>query len=445
MNCVTPHCAGTLRIGQTTGFCPLCHTPVSACTHCGGWNRPFAIFCRQCGRGGTTWRTTDPVDLQALRPDPRRTVIPAQITARPQSLAGFLWALSEEGDLYRLNPYAPPGEQLHVHDRFWADPQTHTFCLTRLNKPFGEASQSPVEDCAIVATADRILLSGLHSRQRRSLMSADGEPFLVNHRDNFQPVVASSSSIYILSRYADQISFRHLTLHTADDRRFTLAHSETPVSGPVLFGEPEAEHLALWSATSLWIYTGGNLSQIPLPEGVALPTSPTESTLNIPPGASPALPSSSQLFLACTQFGRPALLRLAPSADGFSITLIAVIDPGTLSQSTTGQPLLSTTGRLLTCTGPAFRTLVADNQIASRFPAFSHEALSVFFCEADYHGRKQWLKAYAGTTEFPIAWDQSPNAEVHACEGFWTLGTSLCTVCVVAERTLRTEFLSWCV
>ncbi len=449
MQCVTPHCAGTLRTGQTTGFCTVCRLPVSACTHCGGWNRPFAVFCRQCGRAETAWRTIDPVDPEALRSDPRRTLIPAQITTRPQPIAGFLWALGEGGDLYRLNPYAASGDQLTVHDRFWAEPQTHAFCVARLEQPFGHAAQPGAEDCAVIATTDRIVVSGLYSRRRRSLAASTGETFLVNARDAYQFVAAAGSSVYALSRYGEQTMVCHLSLNGSEDRRLALAHSTTPLCGPVLLRQDETDHLAVWSRSAIWLYAGVTLTQIPLPEGVALPTASTESTLGIPPSGSPAFASGNQLFLACTQFGRPALLRLTPGVNGWSTTLIAVTDAGTLSHSTTGQPLLATSGRLLTCTGPAFRTLVQDNQIATRFPAWHHEmpreALTVFFCEADYQGRKQWLKAYAGSTELPISWNQPTNAEVHACDGFWTQGTSLCTVCVVAERAVRTEFLSWCV
>lgn len=445
MKCVNPHCAGTLRTGQTTGFCTLCRLPVSACTHCGGWNRAFALFCRQCGRAETTWKTIDPVDPDALRAELRRTVIPAQISTLPQATAGFLWAPSEAGDLYRLNPYAKAGEQLQVHDRFWAEPQIHAFCVARLQQPFGQAAKAPLEDCAVIATKGRILISGLHSKQRRSLTSANGETFLINSRDEYQFVAAGGSSIYALSRYAEQTSFCHLSLNGAGDHRLTIASGNTPLCGPVLLHDGETEHLALWSQSALWAYTDGILSQIPLPEGVVFPIAPNESTLHIPSGHSPALAGPSQLFLACNQFGRPALLRLTAGVNGWSSTLLAITESGTLSHSTAGQPLLATTGRLLTCTGPAFRTLIQDNQIAPRFPAWNHEALTIFFCEADYQGRKQWLKSYTGPTELPISWDQPPNAEVHACNGFWTLGTTLCTVCVVAERALRTEFLSWCV
>ena len=449
MECPYPHCAGTLRTSTVSGFCTLCRLPVSTCAQCGAANRAFAVFCRQCGRAGSVWRGSDPVDPAALRCDPRRTTVPQQVTTLPQAAAGFVWAMGEGGDLYRLNPYAPSGEQLEVHDRFWAQAQSHAFTVGRLRAPFGQATpdgwRPQEEECAVVATADRVLLSGLFSKQRRSLLPVAGETFLVNSRDEYQFVAAHRDSLFALARYAEQISLCHVDLNSGEVRRFAVAHGDTALCGPALLTEGDHAHPVIWSATGLWVYTNGDLTPVALPEAVELWTAPAETGLRLPPGRSPAIAGAGHVFFAARQFGRPALLRLARGLHGWSTTVIAVLDEGTLGESTAGDALLSTAGKLLACTGPGFRTVVQDHQIAPRFPAWAHAGLTLFFCEADYRGLKQWLKATAKGAEVPVGWDLAPGAEVHACHSFSATGTALSSVCVLAERGLRTEFLSWCV
>src|SRR5579875_1051829 len=232
MDCVYPHCSGTLRTGRTSGFCTLCRLPARACARCGAWNRASAAFCRQCGTQGSVWGAADPVDPQALHADPRRSTVPQPVTTLPQPASGFLWAMGDQGDLYRLNPYARTGEQVDVHDRFWADAQPHTFSLRPAWAAPSPTSPFSREDTAVIATPDRITLYGLFSRQRRSFPAAPGETFLVNSRDEFQFIPAHHDSLYALSRYGGQQSFLHLHADTGDIHRLTLTSTNTPLCGP---------------------------------------------------------------------------------------------------------------------------------------------------------------------------------------------------------------------
>lgn len=462
MNCVYPHCTGTLRTGSTDGFCTLCRLPVNVCAVCGAPNRAFALFCRQCGGGRPSGRTDDGVDLDALRGEPCRTSVPQQVPTLPQVAAGFLWAMGEGGDLYRLNPHARSGEAIDAHDRFWAGAQPHAFHVCRLRAPFGpvpnhassparQGAQLPhAEDCAVVATAGSVSVSGLFSKKRRRLLPAEGECFLANARDEYQFVVAHDRSVFILSRHAEEIAFCCIDLQSSESlesgecQRFAMAHETGAVCGPVLLTEGHAAYPVIWSSTGLWVYAKGELTPVALPEAVELPTAPMEGSLRVPPGRSPAIAGDRQLFLAARQFGRPSLLRLTHGLEGWSTTAIAVIDGGTLGESSDGVPLLSTAGKLLACNGSAFRMAVPDPQIATRFPAWANAGLALFFCEADYRGLKQWIKAYREGVEIPVAWNLPPLAEVHTCAGFQTTGTALSTLCVLADKGLRTEFFSWC-
>ena len=454
--CPYPKCAGALRTGTTSGYCLHCRQPVNACAQCGAWNRAFARVCRQCGREGTIWRQVDPGDPgdpispEALGTDPRRSELPQQVLTAPQAAAGFVWAMGEGGDLYRLNPYAAAREQVEVHDRFWAEPQPHAFALSRLRLPFGgtaEPGASPQsEDCAVVAMRDRIAVSGLFSKRRRSFLAAAGESFLAEARERFQSVAADGSSRYVLSRHAGQICLCECDLVRGNKRAAIVAQDDTAVCGPVLLPQGEgAAAVVVWARTQLWVYVGGELAAVALPEAVELATAPQESGLRLPPGRSPAIAGPGFLTLAARQFGRPALLRLTPSTGGWSVTMIAVLEDGTLGANTAGQPLLSTAEGLLLCTGPAFRRWVPDLQIATRLPAWAHAGLAVFFCEVEYRGLKQWVKAYAEGTELSVSWNVPAGAEVHACAGFQTVGTALGCLCVLTDQGLRTEFLSWCV
>ncbi len=353
--------------------------------------------------------------------------------------------MGEGGDLYRLNPYARPGEQLEVHDRLWVAPQPHAFCLGRFQLASTPGPKLAAELCAVLATHDRVVVCGLFSRQRQPFSPVAGEQFLVSSRDAFQFVVAFRTAVYIFSRYAEQISFCELNVQTGEIRRLAVAYGETAMCGPVLLADGDAGHVVIWSSTSLSVYTNGSLTPVALPEGVELCTTPIDVGLRLPPGRNPAIAGSGQLFLAARHFGRPALVRLARNLSVWATTAIAVIDEGTLGESRDGHPLISAANRLLTCTETSFRTLVHDPQISTRFPAWTDAGLALFFCEANYGGLKQWLKADAAGDPVPVSWDLPPGAEVHACEGFWSMGTTLCSICVVGDRGLRTEFLSWCV
>ena len=467
MNCVYPHCTGTLRTGPADGFCTLCRLPVGVCAVCGVANRAFALFCRQCGGNRPGERNdgqSDPVDLDALRVEPCRTSIPQQVLTPPHAAAGFLWAMGEGGDLYRLNPHARSGEGVDVHDRFWAGAQPHAFHVARLRAPFSAVpnntfsgvsnkASSPAgqgarplqaEDCAVVATAGSVSVSGLFSRRRRRLLPAEGESFLPNARDEYQFVAAHDRSVFLLSRDAEGIFFCRIDLESGASQRVATADKTGAVCGPILLLEGDAAYPVIWSSSGLWVYAGGALIPVALPEAVELPTAPVEGSLSLPPGRSPAVTGAGHLFLAARQFGRPALLRLARGHDGWSTTAIAAIDRGTLGESSAGVPLLSTAGKLLVCTGSAFRTAVSDSQISTRFPAWVHAGLTIFFCAADYRGLKQWIKAYMEGVEIPVAWNLPSLAEVHTCAGFQSTGTALSTLCVLADKGLRTEFISWC-
>ncbi len=446
MRCPVPHCKGTLRTAAAAGFCEFCHQPASACSDCGAWNRAFAVFCRQCGRAGTVWKANQLLDAAALGAPRRRTTLPQPIQTPPAVATGLVWAMGEGGDLYRLNPCAPAGEQIAVHERFWAHAQPHAFRIGRLQPGFGPstAGQLQTEDCALVATSDRVLVSGLFSRQRRSFTPAAGESWLQNSRDEYHFAVAHRSSAFVLSRSEGQTRFCELNLQTGEIQRFTVTANDRTLCGPALLEENGSAYPVIWSAEALWIYTRDELTRVPLPEAVTLSTAPSETGPGFPPGRGPAIGGAGRLYLAARQFGRPALLRLARGPQGWSTTLIAVKDEGTLSETASGDPLLSTTGRLLACTGANFQTLVADAQLATRLPAWAQRGLSLSFCEANYQGLKQWVKAYNEGTETALDWDLSPGEILHACDGFHNTGTALSCLCVLSDKGLRTEFFSWC-
>lgn len=451
MRCPAPHCEGTLHTTAATGFCELCRQPVSACSHCAAWNRAFAVFCRQCGRADTVWAAQQPLDAKVVQESRRRTIIPQPLQTPPAAATGFVWAMGEGGDLYRLNPCASSGEQLAVHERFWAEAQPHAFSIARLYPGFGlsAAGQLQAEDCAIVATSDRVLVSGLHSRQRRIFIPGAGETWLVDSRDDYHFVVAHGSSAYALSRGQAGTKFCELNLQTGAVQRSVTTASALPLCGPALLTDGRSQYPVIWSAEALWIYLKGELVFVPLPEAVRLQTAPTETGPSetgpgFPPGRGPALGGSGKLYLAAHQFGRPALLRLARSQKGWSTTLLASEHEGTLSQTAAGDPLLCTTGKLLICTGPDFRTLVLDGQIATRLPAWAQPGLSLFFCEANYQGLKLWIKARSEATETALDWDLLPGEILHACDSFQNTGTALSCICVLSGRGLRTEFCCWC-
>ena len=140
MDCVYPHCTGVLSIAGGSGYCSLCRRPVRACPTCGSWNRTQAALCRTCGKALTeSSEAFDPAS--SLEAEPARDRVDEAIRTMPHSAGGYLWAMGEQGNLYRINPHEREGRFAEVVTRLWGKATAYAFTIGELQRST-ESSES---------------------------------------------------------------------------------------------------------------------------------------------------------------------------------------------------------------------------------------------------------------------------------------------------------------
>ncbi len=452
--CVYPHCGGKLHTGESAGYCLQCRLPVLRCRNCRAWNRTQAAFCAQCGvelvRGEDLTLPSPP----ALGSEPARSEADRPIPTAPHAAHGFLWALSDEGSLFRINPFGLSGRQIEVRTRFWAgSAPAHAFTVRDLDRPTlrGEKVSLPRESSAIVALRSELLTWGLVSqRSFRFTELREGETILPDARDRYQMVEAMGSHLFCLSELAGETSLLRVQVGSGDaDRLVIPAAAKSAVCGPALaHGQG-----IVWTADRLFTLANpaqpairsATWQEHALPPGVALWTAPSDDgRLRLPLGRSPAIVSGARLCLPCYQFGEPALLQALAVGDRWVLSVIPITADGVLTGDAAGNPLLSARTQLLICPGDSFRPLIHDPQISDRFTAFHASPLAVFFSEDSFGGRsRQWLKAHRAGSDLPVDWALYPDQMLKDASGFYGLPGSLTAHLLIEDRLAHTEFVSW--
>ena len=437
MTCVYPECAGSLHTGSSAAYCLLCRLPTTRCTACQGINRTSARFCRRCGVALETEPEPTPPGAAAWEREPAVSQVDDTLLTAPQSALGFLWALGQEGSLYRINPFEVSGRQVTEQTRLWKGKQNHAFTVRRL------ARQSGLEEpCAVVAIASSLMIWGLVS-QRLDIFAAllEGESILCDARSAYQLVAASGQDVFCLARRGEAASLLRISLTTMTATRYPIPPPEGHLCGPVWVDGT----VVVWSERALWTLGGDGLVRREAPAGVTLWTGPSEDGIvTLPLGRSPAIAHGARLYLPCLQQGGPALLLAQGGGAHWALSVIPVSRPGTLVEDLDGNPLFANDETLAVCRGGGFRPEVTDRELSARFAAFHRKGLSLFFCEGNYgNGTQQWLRAHVEEQPRSVAWQLAPNRRIKECSGFWPCPGGMTAQMLIEDRFVRTEFVSW--
>ena len=452
--CVYPHCGGKLRTGEGAGYCVVCRLPVLRCGACRAWNRPQAAFCAQCGAEISGGSDVGAPTAAALGSEPARSEADRPIPTAAHAAYGFLWALSDEGSLYRINPYGLSGRQIEVRTRFWAGSvAAHAFTVRDLDRPVVEVGGRalPMESSAVVALRSELVTWGLVSQRTfRFTDLREGEGILADARDRYQLVEGAGSHVFCLAEMAGETSLLRVRVGAGKAERVLVpAGVGSAVCGPVIvWGQ-----VVVWTADQLFTRTDatgqtgllGEWQGHALPLGVVLWTAPSEDgRLRLPLGRSPAIVSGTRFCLPCSQYGEPALLQAQAVGERWVLSVIPITADGVLTGDAAGNPLLSARTQMLMCPGDSFRPLINDPQISDRFAAFHASALAVFFSEDSFGGRsRQWLKAHRAGADLPVDWALDPNQMLKDASGFYGLAGSLTAHLLIEDRLAHTEFVSW--
>ncbi len=445
MHCVYPHCEGMLSLTGPTGHCERCRLPVQRCAACDSWNRSQAIFCRTCSqrlnsREGLFTRFV--VDGPTFEREPIRLRLVEPIRTLPQAYAGFLWAMGERGNLYRINPYERDGRSPEVCTRMWANPAAHAFAVRDLTRSDGSGL---TEGSAVISTAERVAAWGLVSQTTRVFSDLEsGEQILADARDKYQLVEASGRSAFVLIWRAGGTRLLAIDLLRREAVRYPLTGGDAgeAVCGPVLV---QGRVLA-WTARAILTLSGPEVERQEVPPGVELWTEPAEnSAMRLPLGRPPSMAAGNSIYLPCNHYGGPALLRAQAVGSGWSFSAIPVpAEGGTMAQDDEGNPLLASRGRLLRCVGSSFRELAAEEQMSARFTAFQADDLSIYFCEGEYGIRSHdWLQVRTHAGSHRMKWSMEGSQVLKECGGFWNVSGALMAQLLVEDGRTTTEFLSW--
>jgi len=261
-DCPHPSCGGAVSAAGGAGLCRECREPAGACPSCGAWNRPFAQFCRACGKrfqfDGADLGSLGAGVLDRLPRELAPLEIPAEFWIAPVSFGGYLWALSTDGALWRVNPAR--GEALPLL-RLGPGFGRSSFVIRFLSLP-GRRNPAP---CLAAASPTAVAILNLAELRAEPLLVSpeSGGRFLADLvEDGFAAVAVHEGRVFVLERRGGALAMVSHQVATGAQERCRLEASDA--AGPLVIGN----HVWAYNAASLLHVSGASSSVLPLAEGV---------------------------------------------------------------------------------------------------------------------------------------------------------------------------------
>lgn len=386
----------------------------------------MATWCRNCGAALKPGRDQDARQEEVLRRRSDRVRLDEACWSPTQSAGGYLWTVTEGGDLYRISPYggSPCKEHsfgdgagfgsLVIRDRTGAGPTT--------------------EPLALAAAPDRVMAFGLMSKRERTFCKLDpGETILADCVDRYNFLAAAQNTSWSLASRDGEVHVLAIDLEGGDTTRHPLESGVE--AGPVLF----QDRLITWSNRSVSILSNDGRETVPMAEGFEAWTQPQlGASLLMSIGQAPAMVTGRSLYLPGSQDGNPAILMLQPMGNTWKQVSTPILKPATCSPDASGQPLLSQDGLLATCADGMVQNIHSDPQLVANRAAFASGGFRAFFCES---GGQTRLRFHSGSQESDEDLGYPDGFE---CSGFWEIEGAFVTRLLTGQvGSRRTEFLTW--
>ncbi len=431
LSCAYPRCGGTLAVQAGTGYCLQCKQPSRLCTACQTWNRSLAAWCRHCAadlKPDPSESAGPSLSPEAFAGPATRIQIPEACWSAPQAAAGYLWTVTESGQLYQINPHS---DQPSLQHAFGEGAGYSSFIVREMARA---EDPSLTELCALAAVRGGIKVFGLVSKAERMFSTLEpGEEILAECLDRYHLLNAWPGTVWCLTNREGSTRLLGLDVSSGNAVRHELEAGIA--AGPVLF----QDYLMVWSEQSVLIRSTAGWERLPFQGGFEAWTVPQPAApLRFPLGSAPAMSASGTLYLPGNQNGQPALLMLRRENGAWAQAVIQIPSPAACGRDASGQPLLSQAGSLSVCTESGLRQIHADKDILATRVAYSAGNFRAYFCEG---GPPEVLRFHRGYEDRAIHLE-FPDGLVE-CSGFWDVGTAFVIRVLTGKQGQRmTEFLA---
>ena len=361
--------------GQAVGrasSCERCARPYGFC-ECGSAFPSLARFCGRCGRPvlfpDSDAAGRDPRAIrEAFRPERRAAIalFGHHFECAPKLFRGFVWALSDGGEVLRLTPRNGEVSTLvSLGPGFGKSP----LCIGYF--PWLRASKMPV----ILAVSEKEIAgwSAASSEPHKVLAAAgSGERFLASmSHDCYVGVVGTGDRVCALLQRGDEVTLLSAGLPSGTEWRAPVCRA--PVAGPLLIDE----RVCCYSETAVYYLNESRLEQFPLPSDVHLIVSPQETRGYRPPGDFPWVLAETGAYLPGVRGGLFGFVSLR--FDERPACQFLAVDPNcSYSRSADGNLLVCRPGQLLLVERGGISPLHTDRQIATSGVEFLDSSLQVF-------------------------------------------------------------------
>ncbi|MGC4052803.1 MAG: hypothetical protein QM757_26025 [Paludibaculum sp.] len=312
--CIYPECNGELKTQGLAGYCDKCLQPVKKCPveTCTGWNRALAMHCRLCCQrlGEQSSDCAQVISEQGWDGLKRHDVLIREgVWAAPCSYDGFLWFLSDSGQLYRYSPFQG---RVVVHHGFGEGVSYSTLLIEEFQNTRLSGHAPLTEPFAVALSRHEIKSVGLISWTpiHLCLPSGSNSKILCDSVQGFQAMDCRGGTIWCLSENthgetslvgadlaASQVQLWPLGLHNG--------------IGPVAV----RDSILAWSSDEIAVFDGSQVRRTGFPTGFTPAMTPTAcKTLRAGLGHRPGLVCGNEIYVPGSMGGKSgfACLRVAP-------------------------------------------------------------------------------------------------------------------------------------
>lgn len=373
-------CNGKIEtLYQTFGYCEECRYPVFLCKNCNTFNRSFARFCRECGKGVSFPETSlDSLQFNCEKFEKisRKISLEESFIETPKIFKGLLWFLSNSGTVYAVSPYA---ESPFSISTLGIEFSNSPFLITELttNGTVGVPHLISISPHSIKG----LNLLTMSSEEFLSLPSSSPEEIICDRTKTFCSIVEENNKLYFLKRGIQNENIAICQLDLADNNLTSFELNETEVAGPIKV----SNYIIAYSKNKIFLLSEkGDVNSYNFRPGFTPCLSNNDFQELYPaPGNPPYSASGDSFYLQGLFHNKPHFLYI----DFRSLTISQVFIPipfGVYGLSPSGNPVVVSEkdGRIAELKASALVDIHRDDQITGQNPPFYTSPLAVAFAQS---------------------------------------------------------------